>query len=219
MDKITTVVFDMDGTLLNTLDDITDSVNVILGRHNLPLRSIDEIRHMVGNGASYLMERAIASGKEHPEFDSILKEYQKYYEEHCNIKTGPYKHIPELLKGLNERGYKLAIVSNKPMGAVKELTKIYFGDYVSVAIGVTETMRRKPYPDEVIAAMDELGSTKEESIYVGDSEVDHKTAMNSGLRCISCLWGFRTKEELLNAGASGNIFVSDPLEILDLLQK
>ncbi|RKM61176.1 HAD family hydrolase [Butyrivibrio sp. CB08] len=219
MDKITTVVFDMDGTLLNTLDDITDSVNVILGRHDLPLRTIDEIRHMVGNGASYLMERAIASGKEHPEFDIILKEYQSYYEEHCNIKTGPYKHIPELLKGLNERGYKLAIVSNKPMGAVKELTKIYFGDYVSVAIGVTETMRRKPYPDEVFAAMDELGSTKEESIYVGDSEVDHKTAMNSGLRCISCLWGFRTKEELLNAGASGNIFVSDPLEILDLLQK
>ncbi len=219
MDKITTIVFDMDGTLLNTLDDITDSVNAILGRHGLTLRTIDEIRHMVGNGASHLMERAIASGKEHPDFDSILKEYQDYYEEHCNIKTGPYKHIPELLKGLSERGYKLAIVSNKPMGAVKELTRIYFGDYVSVAIGVTETMRRKPYPDEVFAAMDELGSTKEETIYVGDSEVDHKTAMNSGLRCISCLWGFRTKEELLNAGASGNIFVSDPLEILDLFQK
>ncbi|MBQ8030451.1 MAG: HAD family hydrolase [Butyrivibrio sp.] len=217
--KITTVIFDMDGTLLNTLEDITDSVNVILGRYDLPLRTIDEIRHMVGNGAVYLMERAVTGGKEHPEFDRILVEYQKYYEEHCNIKTGPYRHIPELLKGLKDRGYKMAIVSNKPMGAVKELTKIYFGDYVDVAIGVAEGLRRKPYPDECIAAMEELGSGKEETIYVGDSEVDHKTALNSGLKCISCLWGFRTQKELLEAGAAGNIFVSDPLEILDVLNK
>lgn len=217
--KITTVIFDMDGTLLNTLEDITDSVNVILGRYDLPLRTIDEIRHMVGNGAVYLMERAVTGGKEHPEFDRILEEYQEYYEEHCNIKTGPYKHIPELLKGLKEKGYKMAIVSNKPMGAVKELTKIYFGDYVDVAIGVADGLRRKPYPDECLAAMEELGSSKEETIYVGDSEVDHKTAMNTGLGCISCLWGFRTQKELLDAGASGNIFVSDPLEILDVLNK
>ena len=217
--KITTVIFDMDGTLLNTLEDITDSVNVILGRYELPLRTIDEIRHMVGNGAIYLMERAVTGGKEHPEFDRILEEYQQYYEEHCNIKTGPYKHIPELLKGLKERGYKMAIVSNKPMGAVKELTKIYFGDYVTCAIGVADGLRRKPYPDECLAAMEELGSSKEETIYVGDSEVDHKTAMNSGLRCISCLWGFRTRGELEEAGASGNIFVSDPLEILEVLNK
>ena len=217
--KITTVIFDMDGTLLNTLEDITDSVNVILGRYDLPLRTIDEIRHMVGNGALYLMERAVTGGKEHPEFDRILEEYQQYYEEHCNIKTGPYKHIPELLKELKEKGYKMAIVSNKPMGAVKELTKIYFGDYVDVAIGVADGLRRKPYPDECLAAMEELGSSKEETIYVGDSEVDHKTAMNSGLKCISCLWGFRTRRELDEAGVSGNIFVSDPLEILDVLNK
>ena len=153
------------------------------------------------------------------EFDRILEEYQEYYEEHCNIKTGPYKHILELLKELKERGYKMAIVSNKPMGAVKELTKVYFGDYVTTAIGVADGLRRKPYPDECLAAMEELGSSTEDTIYVGDSEVDHKTAMNSGLRCISCLWGFRTHQELLDAGVSGNIFVSDPLEILDALHK
>lgn len=217
--RITTVIFDMDGTLLSTLDDITDSVNVILQRYELPLRTVEEVRHMVGNGASYLMERAITGGKEHPQFRRILEEYKVYYQEHCNIKTGPYKHIIDLLKALKEQGYKLAIVSNKPDGAVKELTGIYFGEYVSVAIGVTDSMRRKPYPDECIAAMKELGSTTEETIYVGDSEVDHKTAINSGLKCISCLWGFRTRQELINAGAAGNIFVSDPLEILDVLNK
>ncbi len=214
---VTTIIFDMDGTLLNTLDDITDSVNVILSRYGLPERTIDEVRHMVGNGARYLMERAVQGGSDHPDFEKILEDYVEYYEQHCNIRTGPYRNIMELLKELNDRGCKLAIVSNKPMGAVKELTKIYFGDYVEVAIGTSETMRRKPYPDECIAAMEELGSSREETVYVGDSEVDYKTAVNSGLRCISCLWGFRTKEELLAAGVSGNIYVSDPLEILDIL--
>ncbi|MCR5402414.1 MAG: HAD-IA family hydrolase [Butyrivibrio sp.] len=214
----TTVIFDMDGTLLNTLDDITDSVNAILTKHDLPVRTIDEVRHMVGNGAVYLMERAVLGGKLNPDFDRILEEYKIYYEEHCNIKTGPYTHIPELLKELKERGYRLAIVSNKPMGAVEELNKIYFGEYVDVAIGVTDSMRRKPYPDECIAAMEKLGSTKEETVYVGDSEVDHMTAMNSSLKCISCLWGFRTKDELVAAGAGENAFVTDPMEILDILE-
>ena len=214
---ITTVIFDMDGTLLNTLDDITDSVNAILAENDLPPRTIDEIRHMVGNGAVYLMERAVEGGASHPEFDRILEDYKAYYEKHCNIKTGPYRNIMELLKTLKDRGYKMAIVSNKPMGAVKELTRIYFGDFVDVSIGTSDSMRRKPYPDECIEAMKELGSTREETVYVGDSEVDHKTAINSGLKCISCLWGFRTKEELIEAGAGENVFVNDPLEIMDVL--
>ncbi len=214
---ITTVIFDMDGTLLNTLDDITDSVNAILAEYDLPPRTIDEIRHMVGNGAVYLMERAVEGGASHPEFERILEDYKAYYEKHCNIKTGPYRNIMELLKTLKDRGFKMAIVSNKPMGAVKELTRIYFGDFVDVSIGTSDSMRRKPYPDECIEAMKELGSTREETVYVGDSEVDHKTALNSGLKCISCLWGFRTKEELIEAGAGGNVFVNDPLEIMDVL--
>ena len=214
---ITTVIFDMDGTLLNTLDDITDSVNAILAENDLPPRTIDEIRHMVGNGAVYLMERAVEGGASHPEFDRILEDYKAYYEKHCNIKTGPYRNIMELLKTLKDRGYKMAIVSNKPMGAVKELTRIYVGEFVDVSIGTSDSMRRKPYPDECIEAMKELGSTREETVYVGDSEVDHKTAINSGLKCISCLWGFRTKEELIEAGAGENVFVNDPLEIMDVL--
>lgn len=217
--KYTTVIFDMDGTVLNTIEDITDSVNYILRKYDLPERTVDEVRHFVGNGARVLMDKAIPSGEQHPLFPEILKDYEAYYEEHCNIKTGPYHHIPELLKELKERGYKLAIVSNKPMGAVKELNEIYFKDYVSVAIGVTPKLRRKPYPDECLLAMKELGSTKDECIYVGDSDVDYKTAENTGLECISCLWGFRTKEELIDAGVKSRYFVNDPLEITTCVLK
>jgi phosphoglycolate phosphatase len=215
--KYTTVIFDMDGTVLNTIEDITDSVNYILRKYDLPERTVDEVRHFVGNGARVLMDKAIPSGEQHPLFTEILRDYEAYYEEHCNIKTGPYHHIPELLKELSERGYKLAIVSNKPMGAVKELNEIYFKDYVSVAIGVAEGLRRKPYPDECLKAMEELGSTAGECIYVGDSDVDYKTAVNTGLNCISCLWGFRTREELLEAGVKSEYFVNDPMEILKIV--
>ncbi|MCR4923756.1 MAG: HAD family hydrolase [Lachnospiraceae bacterium] len=213
--KYKTIIFDMDGTLLDTLEDITDSVNHILRRYSFPERTVEEIRHMVGNGASYLMDKAMTEGRSDERFEQIVKEYKDHYKKNCNIKTGSYDHILDLLKELSERGHKLAIVSNKPMASVKELTKVYFGDYFKVAIGVTDGVRRKPYPDECIKALEELESDREEAVYVGDSEVDHKTAINAGLKCISCLWGFRTKEELLAAGAGDNIFVNDPLEILD----
>ncbi len=217
--RYNTVIFDMDGTLLNTIEDITDSVNVILKRHGYATWTIRDIMHFVGNGAEVLMEKALPQGRDNPGFDEITAEYKDYYEKNCNIKTGPYEHMMDLLKALKEQGYKIAIVSNKPMGAVKELTRAYFGDYIDVAIGVTEELRRKPYPDECIRAMEELGSTRQESIYVGDSEVDYKTALNTNLKCISCLWGFRTKEELIEAGAGGNIFVEDPMDILMVLNR
>ena len=215
--KYKAIIFDMDGTVLNTIEDITDSVNVILERHGLPQRSVDEVRHFVGNGARVLMDKAVPEGEKHPLFNEILKEYEAYYEDHCNIKTGPYRHIPELLKELSERGYKLAIVSNKPMGAVQELNEIYFKEYVEVAIGVTDKLRRKPYPDECLFAMEKLSVEKDDCIYVGDSDVDFKTATNTGIKCISCLWGFRTKEELISAGVKDNFYVNDPMEILDLV--
>ncbi|MBQ9589295.1 MAG: HAD family hydrolase [Butyrivibrio sp.] len=214
---INTVIFDMDGTLLNTIEDLTDSVNYILDMYNMPQRTVEEVMHFVGSGSGKLIERAIEGGRENKLFDRILEDYEKYYCDHCNIKTGPYKHIPELLKELKARGYKLAIVSNKPMDAVKELAEKYFNEYVDTAIGVTKDLKRKPAPDECLEAMRELGVQKEECIYVGDSEIDHMTAQNTGLPCISCLWGFRTKEELLKAGAGSNTFVQDPLEILDIL--
>ena len=215
--RYNTVIFDMDGTLLNTIEDITDSVNTILKKNGYPTWSVRDVMHFVGNGAKVLMEKALPQGRNNPEFDRITREYTDYYEKHCNIRTGPYDHMIDLLKELKAQGYKIAIVSNKPMGAVQELTKIYFGDYVDVAIGVTEELRRKPYPDECIRAMEELGSTRQECIYVGDSEVDYKTALNTGLKCISCLWGFRTRQELIEAGAGDNIFVEDPMEIFGVL--
>lgn len=215
--KYNTIIFDMDGTLLNTIEDLTDSLNYIMEKNGLDPFSIDQVKHMVGSGSAVLIERALESGRENPDFDRILSEYSEYYEAHCNLKTGPYHHIPELLRELKKKGYKLAIVSNKPMAAVEELRKAYFADCVEVAIGVTDKLRRKPYPDECLAAMEELHSQKEDCIYVGDSEIDYMTAENTGLKCISCLWGFRTRQELEAAGAKGNIYVEDPLEILGIV--
>ncbi len=215
--KYKAVIFDMDGTLLNTIEDITDSINYILEKYGYPTRSLNEVMHMVGSGAAVLVERALPDGRENPDFDAVLKDYVAYYFDHCNIKTGPYAHIPELLKELKARGYKLAIVSNKSMGAIVELKDQYFKDYVGVAIGVTDKLKRKPAPDECLEAMRLMGVEKEDCIYVGDSDIDHLTAVNTGLTCISCLWGFRTKQELLDAGAENNYFVEDPLEILDIV--
>ena len=216
--KYSTVIFDMDGTLLNTIEDITDSVNYIMNEYGFPLRTIDEVRHFVGSGAAKLIERVVPDGRENPLFDKVLKDYEAYYLGHCDIKTGPYKHIPELMAELKKMGVKMAIVSNKPMDAVLELKEQYFKEYAEAAIGVADGLRRKPYPDECLEAMKRLGVSKEECVYVGDSEVDHQTALNTGIPCISCLWGFRTKEELIKAGASENVFVSDPLEIVDCIK-
>ena len=215
--KYKAVIFDMDGTILNTIEDLTDSVNYIMRKYDFPEKTLNEVMHSVGNSAVRLMELVIPDGKENPLFETVLEDYKAYYFDHCNIKTGPYPHIIDLMKELKIRGYKIAIVSNKSMGAVQELKKIYFDDYADAAVGVTDTLNRKPAPDECLEAMKLLGVSKEECIYVGDSEVDHKTAVNTGIPCISCLWGFRTKEELMAAGAEGNYFVNDPLEILDIL--
>ena len=211
------VIFDMDGTLLNSIDDLTDSINHILDKNKLPSKTVNEVMHMVGSGAAKLVERAIPLGRDNPKFQSILEDYNAYYFDHCNIKTGPYDNIIELLKELKNRGYKMAIVSNKSMNAIQELKDQYFGDYIDVAVGVTDSVKRKPAPDECNIAMEEMGVNKEDCIYVGDSDVDHMTAVNTGLPCISCLWGFRTKDELLAAGAGNNYFVEDPMEILDIV--
>lgn len=215
--KYKAVIFDMDGTLLNSIEDIHVSINYILGKYGYPARTLNEVMHMVGSGASKLVERALPDGKTNPQFEEILKDYIAYYFDHCNIKTGPYEHILDLLKELKNRGYKLAIVSNKTMPAIRELSDQYFKEYIDVAIGVTDKLKRKPAPDECLEAIKLLGVDKKDCIYVGDSDIDHLTAVNTGLPCISCLWGFRTKEELLAAGAGNNYFVENPMEILELV--
>ncbi len=211
-----TVVFDLDGTLLNTLEDLKESVNFALDEAGMPLRSMEEIRRFVGNGVMRLMELSVPEGRENPKFERVFEIFKEHYSLHCNDKTGLYDHVEELLGELKRRGYKMAIVSNKYYDAVQELKEQYFAEYIQVAIGEKENINRKPAPDTVIEALKLLGSTRETAVYVGDSEVDIATAKNAFMDCISVTWGFRTKEEQQKAG--GKVFVDDPLEILDLLQ-
>lgn len=215
MKKYSTVIFDLDGTLLNTLEDLWSSVNYALRLNGMPERTREEIRRFVGNGVERLMELAIPQGKGNSLFLKTFSDFKAHYLKHCNDTTGPYPHVMEMLKKLKESGCRLAIVSNKYMNATQELNRMYFSQYVDVAIGEKTGIRRKPAPDTVQEAMRELGSLKEECVYVGDSDVDVATARNTGIPCISVSWGFRTHEELLQAGAT--TFVDDPMEIVQLI--
>ena len=199
--KKTTVVFDLDGTLLNTLEDLAEAVNYALRKQGMPERTLEEVRRFVGNGVRLLMIRAVPDGESNPLFEETFDLFKTYYGEHCNDNTKPYDGIMELLSTLKEKGYAVAIVSNKIDFAVKELNELYFKGIVPVAIGEKEEIRRKPAPDTVFEALKELGKTKEEAVYVGDSDVDIETAKNAGMPCISVLWGFRDKEFLDEHGA------------------
>ena len=199
--KYRTVIFDLDGTLLDTLDDLTASVNAALTKYGLPLRSKDEVRRFVGNGVLRLMERAVPGGHAHPEFDRIYQEFRKDYGLHCNDRTRPYPGVLELLARLKSKGYGLAIVSNKADFAVNTLREIYFDGLIDVAIGERETIRKKPAPDTVLAALERLGADVETAVYVGDSEVDLETAANVPMDVISVSWGFRDAALLKERGA------------------
>lgn len=202
MKRYHTVIFDLDGTLLDTLEDLTDAVNYALRSCNEAQRSMDEVCNFVGNGIEKLMERAVLGGHDNPHFAQIFEQFKKYYGMHCNDKTKPYEGVVELLKQLKASGYHLAIVSNKADFAVKELQKIYFVNLVDVAIGEKQGIRKKPAPDTVNQALLELGCTKENAVYVGDSDVDIQTAKNVGIPCISVTWGFRDRQFLREHGAS-----------------
>ena len=201
MKKYETVVFDLDGTLLNTLEDLADATNYALRTMQMPERTIGEVRAFVGNGVRRLMELSVPGGFDNPKFEETFAVFKKYYGEHCNDKTRAYDGVVPVLRKLKEKGYALAIVSNKIDFAVKELNDLYFKGIVPVAIGEKEGIRRKPAPDTVFEALKELGKTKEEAVYVGDSDVDIETAKNAGMPCISVLWGFRDKEFLAEHGA------------------
>lgn len=200
--KIDTVIFDLDGTLLNTLTDLTNSVNYAMEQYHFPTHSEDAVRRMVGNGIYVLFEQAIPDGRNFPEYDACVKTFQEHYEAHKKDFTRPFPGILELLKQLSQDGYKLAIVSNKFDQAVKELCKDFFTPYITTAIGESQSIARKPAPDTVFEAMKELGSTPDTCIYVGDSDVDIATAKNSGIPCISVTWGFRDQEFLIQHGGT-----------------
>lgn len=217
MQKKDTVVFDLDGTLLDTLDDLMNSVNYALESNGYPARTKDEVRRFVGNGILLLMQRALPSGQENPDFDKVFAGFKEHYGIHCNDLTKPYDGIMELLELLKEKGVKMAIVSNKADFAVKELSEIYFKGIIPVAIGEKESegIRKKPAPDTVMEALRQLGSTTENAVYVGDSEVDLATAENCGMDYILCEWGFRERKKLEELG--GKVFVKKPSEIADLI--
>ena len=206
-----TYIFDLDGTLLDTLQDLAASVNYALRQHHMPEHSIDDVRRFVGNGVRRLMERAVPEGAANPAFEATFVTFREYYMEHSLDTTRPYDGILELIHELKQRGCRMAVVSNKMMAATQELVRHFFPD-IEVAIGEHEAagIRKKPAPDTVFAAMQQLGEGS--AVYVGDSDVDLATARNSGLPCISVLWGFRDRDFLLAHGAT--TFVEQPREIL-----
>ena len=217
--KYNTYIFDLDGTLLDTLQDLANSVNYALRQYGLPEHSLDDVRRFVGNGVRLLMERAVPDGAQHPQFESVFATFRQYYMEHSLDTTRPYDGIVETIHELKQRGCRLAVVSNKMMAATRELVAHFFPE-IEVAIGEHEAagIRKKPAPDTVYEALRQLGlvvgGETADTVYVGDSDVDIATARNSGLPCISVLWGFRDKPFLLEHGAT--TFVSTPQELLTI---
>ena len=211
-----TYIFDLDGTLLDTLGDLAASVNYALRTHGMPEHTVDDVRRFVGNGVRKLMERAVPEGAGNPLFEDAFATFRQHYMEHSLDTTRPYDGIPETLAALKSRGCHLAVVSNKMMAATQALCRHFFPDTIEVAIGEHEAegIRKKPAPDTVIAALKALGVGKENAVYVGDSDVDIQTARNSGIPCFSVLWGFRDRDFLKQHGAE--TFISTPSDLLNL---
>lgn len=211
------VIFDLDGTLLNTLQDLTDSTNFALNRCDYPQRTLDEVRNFVGNGVLKLIERAVPENTSANDIQNCLKIFKEHYKNNMFNKTAPYSGIIAMLKKLKNDGYKTAIVSNKFDSAVKDLCIKYFGSLIDFSAGENELagIRKKPAPDTVLKVLKEFNLSSDEAIYVGDSEVDIQTAKNANIDCISVLWGFKNKEFLLNNGAK--ILISKPDEIFRCL--
>ncbi len=215
--RFSAAIFDLDGTLLNTLEDLADSCNAALKIMGYPEHSIDDVRKFVGNGLGVLMELALPGGKANHDYEKALETLRRHYAHNWQNKTKPYNGILDLIQALNKKGIKIAIVSNKPDMQVKELSQLYFNGEIPVnaAIGEKESagIRRKPAPDSVFTAIKEIGAQKETSVYIGDSDVDIMTAQNAGLDCISVTWGFRSKDFLIEHGAK--TLINKPEELLD----
>ena len=214
--KYKAVLFDMDGTVLDTLEDLKDAVNVTLRAYGMPERSLEEVRCFVGNGALRLFEQAVAPGSSQETVMETLAYFKDYYDRHCLIKTAPYDGIMELLAELKAQGVKLAVVSNKPHSAVMELSRLFFSDYMEYSMGQQDFIARKPAPDMLWHTVERMGLELSDCVYIGDSEVDVATAKNAGMDGIAVSWGFRTVAELEAAGAK--CIVHSTEELLELLQ-
>lgn len=213
--KYQLAIFDLDGTILDTLDDLADSLNYALEKSGYPVRTRDEVRRFVGNGIRKLIERGVPSGTDAESVSRVHENFTAYYKVHCADKTKPYENIPELLKKLRENGVKTAVVSNKADYAVQDLCVQYFEGLFDAAVGEREGVRKKPAPDSVNAVLEKLGVNRENSVYIGDSDVDVETARNSGMNCIAVDWGFRDRDLLISSGAE--IIVSEPMKIAEIV--
>lgn len=215
MKKIDTVIFDLDGTLLNTLDDLTDAVNYAMKECGYPERKKEEVRTFIGGGAKTLIYSSVPEQTSEQEKEYCKEIFLEYYVKHSNVKTDLYKGIRPLVHDLYKNGYKLGVVSSKGDRAVKDLIFNYFKEEIQIAIGETPGILKKTAPDSILKAMEELGGNREHTIYIGDSEVDIETANNTGIPCIIVTWGFRDREDLEKL--LPDYIVDRPEEIINIL--
>lgn len=210
-------IFDLDGTLLNTVADLSNSLNNTLKIYNYPLKSLNEVQSYLGNGIAKLIELSIPLGKNNKDFDNIYNDFFKYYGSHLTDYTTVYDNIIEVLRILKQNNCSVAVVSNKADKFVKHLCNHFFKNYIDMALGEQNNLKRKPHKDMVEYAMNHLNSSYENSVYIGDSEVDLLTAQNSSLPCISVSWGFRSKQFLINQGAK--IIIDEPMQLIEFAKK
>lgn len=199
--RYTAILFDLDGTLLNTIDDLAASVNHALRASSLPEKSTAEVMASVGSGYARLIELTVPGGRECPAYERVMRDFRDHYALHSEDRTRPYDGVEALLAALKAQGRKLAVISNKGDEAVRALNNRFFAETIAVAVGEREGVRRKPAPDAVLAALEALGVNREEAVYVGDSDVDIETARNAGIPCIAVSWGFRPRALLERCGA------------------
>lgn len=211
---IDTIIFDLDGTLLNTLEDLKDSVNFALEKQGFPLRTLSEIRSFVGNGIRLLMERSVPENTDLEVFDCCFADFCEYYKAHMEDKTAPYDGINDMLSNVKKTGFKTAIVTNKADFAAQDLCRRMFGKNIDLVVGSSDDRPNKPAPDGVFYALEKLNSNVENTIFVGDADTDILTAKNAGLPSIGVLWGFRDREIIENEGAEYIVESVKDLEIL-----
>ncbi len=212
-----TVIFDLDGTLLNSIDDLTDSINDALGRCGFAKHTVKEVKGFVGDGVDMLVRRALPPNADQTDYNAVYNAFVSIYSDNMYNKTQPYLGIPELIGELSRRGIKMAVVSNKFQDAVTPLIEDYFGSSISVAVGADQNTPKKPDPSGVLKAMAQLGSVREQTIYIGDSDVDVLTAKNAGVFSVACTWGLRDKAVL--KAAQPDVLIDFPLALLQFLDR
>ncbi|MBO5411343.1 MAG: HAD-IA family hydrolase [Clostridia bacterium] len=213
--KYEAVLFDLDGTLTDTLEDLKNSVNFALSQFGFPERSIDEVRSFVGNGVRRLVFLSVPEGTDEKTAEDCLAVFKAYYKEHSLVNTKPYDGIIPMLERLRKNGFRMAVVTNKMDSAAQDIVRIFFDGLIDAAVGQIDGVAQKPEPDGIFLALEKLGVEKEKSLYVGDSEVDCKTAENAGIPCIGVSWGFRGRSVLEANGAAA--VIDRPEDLFDLI--